>query len=67
MGVITIVDIDYGHIFGPFPIATTAMDPTFAIGLLTQDSLHQGPMLEVIKKPTTEVLYDNGNRKSSKL
>lgn len=50
MGVITIVDIDYGHIFGPFPIATTAMDPTFAIGLLTQDSVHQGPMLEVIKK-----------------
>ena len=61
MGVITIVDIDYGHIFGPFPIATTAMDPTIAIGLLTQDSVHQGPVLEVI-----QTICDNENRNSSK-
>ena len=61
MGVITIVNIDYGHIFGPFPIATTAMDPTIAIGLLTQDSVHQGPLLEVI-----QTICDNENRDSSK-
>ncbi|XP_063447066.1 PR domain zinc finger protein 8-like [Mytilus trossulus] len=47
MGVITVVDIDYGHIFGPFPISSTAMDPTYAIGMLTQDTQHQGPMLEI--------------------
>lgn len=47
MGVITVVDIDYGRIFGPFPITRTGMDPTYAIGMLTQDKKHQGPAMEV--------------------
>lgn len=47
MVVITVVDIDYGRIFGPFPVTSTGMDPTYAIGMLTQDKTRQGPALEV--------------------
>ncbi|XP_060081399.1 PR domain zinc finger protein 10-like [Ylistrum balloti] len=47
MGVITICDIDYGRIFGPFPVQVALMDPTYVIGMLTQDTRHDSPAIEV--------------------
>ncbi|XP_069125672.1 zinc finger protein 488-like [Argopecten irradians] len=47
MGVITVCDIDYGRIFGPFPVQVALMDPTYVIGMLTQDIRHDSPAIEV--------------------
>ncbi|XP_033735855.1 uncharacterized protein LOC117324216 [Pecten maximus] len=47
MGVITVCDIDYGRIFGPFPVQVALMDPTYVIGMLTQDTRHDSPSIEV--------------------
>ena len=49
MGVFTIIDVDYGRIFGPFP--NQGMDPTYVIGMLTQDRKHEGPRIEVRDNP----------------
>lgn len=47
MGVITVTDIDYGHIFGPFPSHVTPADPAYLIGMLTNDKRPDGLMLKV--------------------
>ena len=47
MGVITVTDIDYGHIFGPFPSHVTPADPAYLIGMLTNDKRPEGLMLKV--------------------
>ncbi|CAI9721825.1 domain zinc finger 1-like [Octopus vulgaris] len=47
MGVITLSDIDYGQIFGPFPISQTKADPATFIGLLTKDKQVDTILLKV--------------------
>jgi hypothetical protein len=47
MGVITLTDIDYGHIFGPYPSHVTPADPAYLIGMLTNDKKPEGFMLKV--------------------
>ncbi|XP_035825131.1 PR domain zinc finger protein 1 [Aplysia californica] len=51
MGVVTVTDIDYGQIFGPFPSDVTSTDPVYVIGMLTSDK-HPGGM--VIRVDTNE-------------
>ncbi|KAK7112927.1 hypothetical protein V1264_012301 [Littorina saxatilis] len=47
MGVITVTDIDYGHIFGPFPSHVTPADPAYLIGMLTNDKRPEALMLKM--------------------
>ncbi|KAI8794298.1 PR domain zinc finger protein 1 [Biomphalaria glabrata] len=47
MGVVTVSDIDYGQIFGPFPTHVTATDPAYVIGMLTCDRQPDGVLLRV--------------------
>ncbi|KAH9504044.1 hypothetical protein Btru_067604 [Bulinus truncatus] len=47
MGVVTVSDIDYGQIFGPFPTHVTATDPAYVIGMLTSDRQPDGVVLRV--------------------
>ena len=47
MGVVTVADIDYGQIFGPFPTRITATDPAYIIGMLTHDKQPEGAVLKV--------------------
>lgn len=47
MGVITVCDIDYGQIYGPFPSNLTSVDVTYIIGMLTTDETSHGPVLQV--------------------
>ncbi|XP_076458616.1 uncharacterized protein LOC143292313 [Babylonia areolata] len=47
MGVITSSDIDYGHIFGPFPSHVTPADPAYLIGMLTNDRKPDALMLKM--------------------
>ncbi|GFO38087.1 PR domain Zinc finger protein 8-like [Plakobranchus ocellatus] len=54
MGVLTVADIDYGQIFGPFPIHMTATDPAYIIGMVTNDKQPEGASIKV----NTEELRD---------
>ena len=47
MGVVTVADIDYGQIFGPFPTHITATNPAYIIGMLTRDKQPEGVVLKV--------------------
>ncbi|XP_025111416.1 PR domain zinc finger protein 8-like isoform X2 [Pomacea canaliculata] len=47
MGVITVTDIDYGQIFGPFPSHVTPADPAYLIGMLTNDKRPEGIVLKM--------------------
>ncbi|BFZ02990.1 hypothetical protein BsWGS_06029 [Bradybaena similaris] len=47
MGVVTINDIDYGQIFGPFPTHFTVTDPAYVIGMLTNDKQPDGIVVRV--------------------
>ena len=47
MGVITLSDVNYGHIFGPYPTHVSLADPAYLIGLLTCDNRPEGGMLKV--------------------
>ncbi|RUS90089.1 hypothetical protein EGW08_002131 [Elysia chlorotica] len=46
MGVVTVADIDYGQIFGPFPTHITATNPAYIIGMLTRDKQPEGAVLK---------------------
>ncbi|CAG5124919.1 unnamed protein product [Candidula unifasciata] len=54
MGVITVKDIDYGQIFGPFPTHLSAIDPAYLIGMLTRDKAPEGVILKVDVDDTGE-------------
>ncbi|KAK3092137.1 hypothetical protein FSP39_025507 [Pinctada imbricata] len=57
-GVITVCDIDYGVIFGPFSIQNTRFDVTHYIGIHTTDRLNRNGLLKVspIQSPGLEWL-----------
>lgn len=47
MGVVTVNNIDYGQIFGPFSSHLTATDPAYVIGMLTNDKQPEGIIVRV--------------------
>ncbi|KAL8609751.1 hypothetical protein ACOMHN_042790 [Nucella lapillus] len=63
MGVITLADIDYGHIFGPFPSHVTPADPAYLIGMLTNDKRPDTLMLKTDPGERQEGKMDPGERR----